>query len=294
MLLVGRVSAHEHATAIVRVRLLIAAACRAAVPVAAYLGAPFDDPFGKPAGPAGYIEALDKYMYGTWDEGINTHSYSFEHEPLSVTLEHLENEVEVLNRCVFWPVLPDVVNESHFCSPLESISVHVFVTRKLAGFELRGSGMAASVPKSRSSATIAATDIAYKGQFQRLLKFDSNIQEWEEQFVQIFQAYMEVVDAGQFAIERSAAPLKKVLAEALKRKIKLPDGGDAFTARWFPAAASTPAAGRSGKKAPPAKKAALAGNGRGGARIGTDPFFGAKGCPQLQRRSDDRSKNPMK
>ena len=114
MLLVGRVSAHEHATAIVRVRLLIAAACRAAVPVAAYLGAPFDTSSGKPAGPDGYIEALDKYQYGTWDEGISTHSYSFEHEPLSVTLEHLENEVEVLNRCVFWPVSPEVVNELLF------------------------------------------------------------------------------------------------------------------------------------------------------------------------------------
>ena len=107
------------------------------LPVAVYLGAPFDVK-GKRVGPDGYTDALDKYLYNTWDEGSRQHSYNLEHEPLAVTLARLEHEVVQLNRGVVWPDQPQDVIEGHFCDPLESISVHVFVNKKLPGFELHG------------------------------------------------------------------------------------------------------------------------------------------------------------
>ena len=101
-----------------------------AVPVAAYMGAPFNA-VGQLMTPGGFLKAMEQYLYGAWDGESRKQAYAYDHEPLMVTLEYLEQEVEALNKCVLLPTSTQEVDESHFCAPLESISVLVIVNKKI-------------------------------------------------------------------------------------------------------------------------------------------------------------------
>ena len=244
-----------------------------AVPVAAYMGAPFNAK-GQLMTPGGFLKAMEQYLYGAWDEESRKQAYAYDYEPLMVTLEYLEQEVEALNMCVLLPTSTQEVDESHFCAPLESISVLVIVNKKI--LEVRGSG-AAPVP-NRLGAGITATDVAYKGQFQRLLSAPAlSHSEWPAQFTaqfnQVFASYIEAVNGGEFEIGRSGAPLKKLLAESTTRNIEMPDGGDDFILqhKLSPKAGGGGGGGKKARRLAPRRRARPAARGRSLFHTAPDP-----------------------
>ena len=143
-----------------------------------YLSSPFDAESGSYKLPPHYESLREAYSYGAWDAATLAAKYNFNHEPLMVTFEQLEQEVIKLS---YMPLEMEPGIADSFCDPALSISKYaiekglVVMRESMVPYSLleemvpkAGGGKAAT--KAREAGAVKATDQAYKGQFQRILE----------------------------------------------------------------------------------------------------------------------------
>ena len=142
-----------------------------------YLSSPFDAASGSYKLPPQYERLREAYSYGAWDAATLAANYNFNHEPLMVTFEQLEQEVIKLS---YMPLIIELGSADMFCDPALSISKYaiekglVVMRESMVPYSLleemvpnAGGGKAAK--KAKEAGAVKATDQAYKGQFQRIL-----------------------------------------------------------------------------------------------------------------------------
>ena len=233
------------------------------------MSSPFDATLGVYKLPQQFYRLREAYFYGSWDEAAHKANYAFNHEPLMVTFQQLEEEVIKLS---YVPLEVDGENEDAFCDPVLSISKYV-IEKKLVA--LRESLVpyavgaddadpnAGGAKQAKANTGVKASDQAYKGQFQRI-KGDSDKDDryWSKEthrshFSTLFKSFRKHVVDRTLANEPDLvwAPLKK-LGEASKAAGFLPDGFDAFMSEYCKVR-TRPAASQ-----PQSKLARAAGGGR--------------------------------